>query len=114
MVAVHTQSEAQRGSIAGLAVNDSIIARRSCGGQFDFKKRDAVGLDTAKPHSRTTKVNLVHVEERVYRTRCGHKHFLNHIYFPQFDLGGPPEPALCTIVTTLASVFPPRQPFLFA
>jgi len=47
MVAVHTQSEAQRGSIAGLAVNDSVVARRSCSGQFDFKKRDAVGLDTA-------------------------------------------------------------------
>jgi len=47
MVAVHTQSEAQCGSIAGLAVNDSVIARRFCSGQFDFKKRDAVGLDTA-------------------------------------------------------------------
>jgi len=47
MVAVHTQSEAQCGSIAGLAVNDSVIARRSSSGQFDFKKRDAVGLDTA-------------------------------------------------------------------
>ena len=78
VVAVHTQSEAQCGSIAGLAVNDSVIARRSSSGQFDFKNRDAVGLDTAQPHSRTTKVNLVHVEERVHRTRCGHKHFLNH------------------------------------
>ena len=43
MVAVHAQSEAQYGSIAGLAVNDSVIARSSCSGQFDFKKRDAVG-----------------------------------------------------------------------
>src|SRR5215469_401093 len=68
MVAVHTQSAAQCDSLAGLAVNDSVIARRFCSGQFDFKKRDAVGLDTAQPHSRTTKVNLVHVVERVHRT----------------------------------------------
>src|SRR6516225_7946968 len=68
MVAVHTQSAAQCGSLASLAVNDSVIARRFYSGQFDFKKRDAVGLDTAQPHSRTTKVNLVHVVERVHRT----------------------------------------------
>src|SRR6516164_3129038 len=68
MVAVHTQSAAQCGSLAGLAVNDSVIARRFYSGQFDFKKRDAVGLDTAQPHSRTTKVNLVHVVERVHWT----------------------------------------------
>jgi len=35
-------------------------------------------------------------------------------YPPQFDLGGPPEPALSTIVTTLASVFPARHALLFA
>src|SRR5215472_10302881 len=68
MVAVHTQSAAQCDSLAGLAVNDSVIARRFYSGQFDFKKRDAVGLDTAQPHSRTTKVNLVHVVERMHRT----------------------------------------------
>jgi len=66
MATVHTQSEAQDGSLARLAVNNGVIARRFCGGQFDFKERDAVGLDAAHPHSGTTKVKLVHVEERVH------------------------------------------------
>src|SRR5215469_10154126 len=66
VVAVHTQSEVQYVSLAGLAVNDSVIARRFCSGQFELKKRDAVGLDTAQPPSRATMVKLVYVEERVH------------------------------------------------
>jgi hypothetical protein len=51
MMTVHAQSEAQGGSLARLPVNDGVIARRFRGGQFDFKERDAVGLDAAHPHS---------------------------------------------------------------
>jgi hypothetical protein len=67
MMTVHAQSEAQGGSLARLPVNDGVIARRFCGGQFDFEERDGVGLDAAHPHSGTTMVKLVHVEERVHR-----------------------------------------------
>src|SRR5215469_11198284 len=63
MPTVHAQSEAQESSLPGLPVNDSVVARRSCGAQLDFKCRGAVRMDTAHPHSGTTKVNLVHVEE---------------------------------------------------
>src|SRR5215469_4024041 len=66
--AAHTQSEAQYGSIAGLAVNDSVIARSFYSDQFDFQERDTVGLDTVQPLSRTTDVNPVNVEVRVHRT----------------------------------------------
>src|SRR5215469_4990864 len=48
---VHTQSAAQYGSLAGLAVNDSVIARRFYSDQFDFQERDTVGLDTVQPLS---------------------------------------------------------------
>src|SRR5215472_14535176 len=66
MATVHAQSEAQDGSLARLAVNNSVIARCFCGGQFDFKEGDPVGLDASHPHRGTTKVKLVHVEERVH------------------------------------------------
>ena len=66
MVTVDAQSEAQDGSFARLAINNGVIARRFCGGQFDFKERDAVGLDAAHPQSGTIRVKLVHVEKRVH------------------------------------------------
>jgi hypothetical protein len=60
---VHAQSEAQDSSLPCLPVYDNVVARRSCGAQLDSKCSAGVRMDTAQPHSLTTKVNLVHVEE---------------------------------------------------
>jgi len=59
MMAVHTQSATQYGLLAGLAVNDNVITKRSYCSQVDFKKCDAVGLGIAQPNGRTREVNLL-------------------------------------------------------
>jgi len=57
MVTVHAQSEAHDASLARLAVNDGVIARRFCGGEFDFEERDAVRLDAAHPRTLSPRLN---------------------------------------------------------
>jgi|SRR6516165_5861339 hypothetical protein len=55
---IQAQSQAYNVLLARLFVHDEVVARCFCGGHFDFKERNVVGLGSPHPGSRTVIAEL--------------------------------------------------------